>query len=670
MKRKVVAGMLLVVMAIICFLFLGQAAELITNRPQRAVQPPIQPQPSKQQTLLPDLIVERVWLDSRNHIVLTLKNTGKGPVSDDSHAKGYVKVTYGVGQRDFALTMVDPGKAVSRSGGAVSFTTDIELNSPTRVTVEVDSARQISESREDNNLLSTSLTPRVAISQEPKPAKPPVGGITITSQAEIKPSGVVSKVEPLIRTTKIYQKGAKIHIVLKNEGQGKISSRDYHQGKVVLRYGGKSKSFLLKDVDPGHRLDNPGAELDFDTNIPLETKPGGGGLPVNVTFYDLKDMKTAPMEMAVPLFPQPQVAKPDFAWTTIRTAGSVTPALINKGGRFVGGLDYKISAQESSNLYEHRQLVFQERNPFDHGEVVPVPLYYIPNHIDWRRVCSLHLFCEVKSQHIPEADETNNSAVITVYPPPSHARFELMNEAIDLRSGTELWVKHDRETIEINEKVTVARPDVVSMDVDFTVFNCSGETRTLNPHITYLGAGGQKKEQNLGAVQIGPGEHKPFHTRIQLAIRFGNYERDNFIILNLSYNKSLRVNVDFTSDLNFRARLYGRLHISQGPYIQLNNQKKEVTIKCYVYNHGPPVQNQKWWLSLHIEKQNLTTHSKNWDFNRAGEKELIDRSFTFKPTYDGEHTYKLKLSAHNKTILTDHLDGLQRIGSFDVPSSW
>jgi hypothetical protein len=168
MRRKVIVGMLVAVMAFICLLFNGQAAEFTTNKPQRAIQPSIQPQPRPLQPNLPDLIVERVSLDSRNHIVMTLKNTGKGSVSDDSHANGYVRVTFGVSRKDYALKIVDPRRILARPGGAVSFTTDIELNSPTRVTVEVDSTKQIPEAREDNNLLSASLMPKMVISQKPK----------------------------------------------------------------------------------------------------------------------------------------------------------------------------------------------------------------------------------------------------------------------------------------------------------------------------------------------------------------------------------------------------------------------------------------------------------------------------------------------------------------------
>lgn len=398
---------------------------------------------------------------------------------------------------------------------------------------------------------------------------------------------------------------------------------------------------------------------------------------------------------------------------------------------------------------------------------------------------------------------TNNTAIITIFPPPNYAKFELMNERIDLRSGTALWTPGDGDTVKITDKVTVAKPDIVLMEVDFTVFNCSGETRTLNPLISYLGPGGQKREQNIGPVQIKPGDRIPLRTTIQLGIRFGNYDRDNFVHLNLWDKRSIRVKIDFTSNERFRAMLGGRclgsicypenvilgfnrsskvltnggtvtlqkgdwrwcerdefymdfnaivklraddryrtrlifkmlsfgneftksrevefepnreielhetikmwqspregvlkiideqsgkeifkgsiycsesllkeigwkpwLHISQDPHIYLDDKKKEVTIKCYVFNPGGPADNQKWWLYLEIIKYNKVVHRKTWEFKGARSAEHIERSFTFIPSYDKEHTYKLKLSAANKNILTNKQEDLIRTGSFEVP---
>lgn len=786
MKRISLFAILIFWVAIF-FHLIGNALEVSPTKPLQPSKPSIQPSPKPLQiTILPDLIVERVWIDNHNRVAFILRNIGKGLIPEEVHGRGNVKVTYGEIYRDYPLKGLDPTKALTRPGGMVSFTSDIELGSPGKVTVEVDSTRQISESREDNNLLSAFLTPRVAISKE---------------QKVTKPTEVVTKGDPLIKIVRIYQKEGKIHIVLKNEGHGKFSPRDYDQGKIAVRYGDKTLSFLLKNIDPEHRLDSIGGEVEFNTNIQIEAKPEEASLPINITLYDLKDIKVGSMEMVLPPSLPLEVAKPDFAWITVKTAeGSITPALINKGSRFVGRLNTNIFAYGFSNVKEMRPLIFTEQDPFDHGEIIPIP---VDMKWDLNRSCSLLLYCEVKSGPNIEADETNNTAVIPVYPPPKYARFELMNERIELKSGQSLWTPRDWDTVKISDNVTVAKPDVVLMDVIFSVFNCSGETRILNPLISYLGPGGQKREQNIGSVQIRPGDHTRFETTIQLAIRFGNYDRDNFIILNLWDKKSIRVNIDFSSDQKFRAMLRGRcldsiyypervelefksgkkmlynggtvtlqkgdwlnidqnqyrinfvvwcrlkacvahytrlefkmlsfgyefnehisitfpaeqevtktasmlmspspwdsvlkiideqtgkeifkgiikcsesllnevgwrpwLHLSSGPYVYLNHQKKEVNIKCFVENSGGPIRNKEWSLSLDVKKQNKLVHSKTWKFNSARSGESLECSFTFKPIYDEDHTYKVSLFSGNKNILTNKKEDLERTGSFYVP---
>jgi hypothetical protein len=87
-KKSMMMGA--VVLATFCLLIGGQAAEVSTQKTLKPAQPAVQAQPSPTpQTLLPDLVVEKIWLDGRNHVVLRLKNAGKGPVSDASHAKGW-----------------------------------------------------------------------------------------------------------------------------------------------------------------------------------------------------------------------------------------------------------------------------------------------------------------------------------------------------------------------------------------------------------------------------------------------------------------------------------------------------------------------------------------------------------------------------------------------------
>lgn len=366
MKRVLLITISILLVPIPFFYFIGHTIEVSPTKPLQPSKPSIQPspQPQPQQIfLLPDLIVERVWLDSHNRIAFILRNIGKGLIPEDVFGRGNVRVSYGDSHKDYPLKALDPNKALTRPGGMVSLTSEIELASPGRVTIEVDSTRQISESREDNNIISTLLTPRVAISPEPKVTKP---------------SEVGTKGDPLIKIARIYQKGEKIHILLRNEGRGKFSPRDYDQGKIAVRYGDKTLSFLLKNIDPEHRLDNFGGEVEFNTNIQIEGKPEGASLPINITFYDLKDIKVGSTEVVFTPSPPVEVARPDFAWITIKTAeGSITPALINKGGDSWEALSIKFWPKNQAIYMSIVKKSLLKKTPSIMAKWCPSPLPFI-----------------------------------------------------------------------------------------------------------------------------------------------------------------------------------------------------------------------------------------------------------------------------------------------------
>jgi hypothetical protein len=167
-----------------------------------------------------------------------------------------VRVTYGQGHKDYALKIVDPGKALARAGGAVSYTTDIELGSPAKVTAEVDGTRQIPEAREDNNLLSASLRPRLAISQEVRPMETPVEGVTPSKQ-----EGAAQ-----VEIERVYLKDGRVHVVLRNTGV-ELSEDDLRQITLNLQVGNRSSSWRLGEIDPRLQLAQGQGTLEFDTGI-------------------------------------------------------------------------------------------------------------------------------------------------------------------------------------------------------------------------------------------------------------------------------------------------------------------------------------------------------------------------------------------------------------------
>jgi len=116
------------------------------------------------------------------------------------------------------------------------------------------------------------------------------------------------------------------------------------------------------------------------------------------------------------------------------------------------------------------------------------------------------------------------------------------------------------------------------------------------------------------------------------------------------------------------------LHVSSqlpNPIIYPDRPKEDenVTMKCLVGCFDScPVRGEQWWLDLTIKYHDQVMHSKTWQFkgfpsNIPG---LLERTYTFKPIYDGEYIYILSLDADNKNILDNDPSKLTRIGSFEV----
>ena len=145
---------------------------------------------------LPDLIVERIWLDNQGYINFSLKNAGKGRIPDREHLLGVVRVKWGRDQEDFFFERrssrkkppVDPKGVLKAPGGKVRYNTKIRLASSVKVSVLVDSAEKIAEANEKNNSRVANLTPlRVTALKERE--LPPSSLITPSGPKGLKPLG-------------------------------------------------------------------------------------------------------------------------------------------------------------------------------------------------------------------------------------------------------------------------------------------------------------------------------------------------------------------------------------------------------------------------------------------------------------------------------------------------
>ena len=124
--------------------------------------------PKKPIKRLPDLVVEKIWLN-RGYISFSLKNGGKGAIPNKEHKNGKVTVAYGGKTQTYAFTgksggnaPVDPSGTLKSPGHTITYTTGIKIKSAKlarniSVRVYVDSTKKIQEQNEGNNTKTVSL---------------------------------------------------------------------------------------------------------------------------------------------------------------------------------------------------------------------------------------------------------------------------------------------------------------------------------------------------------------------------------------------------------------------------------------------------------------------------------------------------------------------------------
>lgn len=137
--------------------------------PQQAVMAGTQKQISGtaiMQLPLPDLIVERIWLDTQCKINFSLKNKGSVKIPDDQHGQALLKLFIGSNEVVYSLARpmpsgpaVDPSGLLKAAGSTVSFNTGKTLPEQRLVRVWVNHTNQIRESQTNNNTGRESLTP-------------------------------------------------------------------------------------------------------------------------------------------------------------------------------------------------------------------------------------------------------------------------------------------------------------------------------------------------------------------------------------------------------------------------------------------------------------------------------------------------------------------------------
>lgn len=284
MKRDRMIGIFILMMAVLGFFFVSHASQTKKTTTKSLMIKTVTPSKTKVKgkkslKFKHDLVVEEISLKG-GFIAFRLKNKGPGAMPDEEHKQGEVKISYKGFEKTYPFSKFDKEGNLKTPGGVVTYETKEKLTSRQDVTVLVYFGKKISKPGKKISLKRTLGKKPPSLVQKPG-KKAGLKGISKASTKQEKALKILSKkgkteeltkAKPLISIAKVYLKDGKVHIAVKNKGQGRLSALDYRQGEVVLSYGGKIKSWSLRDVDPKGHLSRYGAEVVFDTGISLKQK--------------------------------------------------------------------------------------------------------------------------------------------------------------------------------------------------------------------------------------------------------------------------------------------------------------------------------------------------------------------------------------------------------------
>jgi hypothetical protein len=136
---------------------------------------PAKSTPTQLSQTLPDLVVEKVWLDEKCQINFQLSNIGPGSIPEPQHLQGMVRVYFGESHEDFFFRNanrsnkkpVDATGVLKNPKNSIQYNTGIKLNSAVKIVVSIDENQKISESNIKNNKsASLTLTPTCSTTRE------------------------------------------------------------------------------------------------------------------------------------------------------------------------------------------------------------------------------------------------------------------------------------------------------------------------------------------------------------------------------------------------------------------------------------------------------------------------------------------------------------------------
>jgi len=225
----------------------------------------LDPEVEKSFKVKPDLVVEKLSLNTRGQVLAQVTNQGKGelrPIKWQLKGLEAVTFTLEIAGRNFGVTLpsLDPEMALRQPGGTVTYLFEKPiLDEPTRVTALIDGNDKVAEENERNNRLSALLTPRDGDRHKRDPK-------------ETTPAGL-----PDLRVTSI-RLDARRHVIIEVTNQGPAGldatlwSTPDKAPDLHLKMDGHGWSRVpLGNLDPRKELTRPGGVAVYDTAYVLKT---------------------------------------------------------------------------------------------------------------------------------------------------------------------------------------------------------------------------------------------------------------------------------------------------------------------------------------------------------------------------------------------------------------
>jgi len=232
----------------------------------------------------PDLVISKMFLDKNGHIIVTIKNQGKGFLVMRAKHKT-VNLYFKLNGRDYGGVThkeFDPRNRLIKPNGKVTYKTRIKIKKETVVTAKIDDLNSVIESNKKNNVLTLTLPKKSNIKPvtKMKPVERNVrtkrkdhtihqaSGMTLREQKERytpKPDLIIDKL--------FLSRECKVIVHVKNIGKGSVDNSAWTDktpqstSVYLFRNGKKWGGATLYGFDKRRRLQKPNGTVSYVSNL-------------------------------------------------------------------------------------------------------------------------------------------------------------------------------------------------------------------------------------------------------------------------------------------------------------------------------------------------------------------------------------------------------------------